>query len=413
MKKGFSIKTYVGILLLGLAGTAIYMLPYLRWSYYDALLQASGLNNTQFGITMSVFGILAMIFYPIGGIVADRFPVKILLTIALAGSGILGLWYAAFPGYISQILIFGGWGILSTLTFWAAMMKATRMLGNSEEQGRLFGLVEGSRGIISTVISFGALFAFSKMGESLGGLKGIILVMSVINIITGFLILFFLEQGTRDDQAEEKKKITLADIWMIMKKPDIWLIALIIICCYSVYLGSTYLTPYFTNIIGATASFAAFLAIMRSYVLQFICAPSGGILADKLKSITKVISGCYIIIIAALAVIILLPASKGAMLPLIVVLLILCAGVFAMRGIYFATIDEVNIPVHATGTAVGIVSIIGFAPDVFMSTICGKLLDSFEGAGGYRAIFILMIGFALVGGVAAFTLMKRLAAKKK
>ncbi len=60
MKSKFSVQTYVGIVLLSLSGAAIYLLPYLRWSYYDALMEASGLNNTQFGVTMSVFGVLAM-----------------------------------------------------------------------------------------------------------------------------------------------------------------------------------------------------------------------------------------------------------------------------------------------------------------------------------------------------------------
>ena len=87
-------------------------------------------------------------------------------------------------------------------------------------------------------------------------------------------------------------------------------------------------------------------------------------------------------------------------------MILLCAGIFAMRGIYFATIDEANIPMHVTGTAVGIVSLIGFTPDVFMSPICGKLLDSFEGAAGYRAIFILMMVFAVVGLAATFILLK-------
>ena len=339
MKSKFHAQTYMGIVLLGLSGAAIYLLPYLRWSYYDALMEASGLNNTQFGMTMSVYGVLAMIFYPVGGIMADRFSAKKLLSISVIGAGILGLWYSTFPGYAAQIMIYAGWGILSTLTFWSAMMKATRQLGGSEEQGRLFGLVEGGRGVLSTAVSFAALFAFSKMGEGLAGLRGIIIGMSVINIVTGILIFFFLKEGQRKNEENgEQKKLVLADIADILRKPAVWLISLIIVCCYSVYLGSTYLTPYFTNVIGATASFAALLSIMRSYVLQFVCAPAGGALADRIGSITKVINACYLVMVAALVLIILLPTTKGAMVPLVAVLIILCAGIFAMRGIYFATI---------------------------------------------------------------------------
>ena len=214
MKSKFHAQTYMGIVLLGLSGAAIYLLPYLRWSYYDALMEASGLNNTQFGMTMSVYGVLAMIFYPVGGIMADRFSAKKLLSISVIGAGILGLWYSTFPGYAAQIMIYAGWGILSTLTFWSAMMKATRQLGGSEEQGRLFGLVEGGRGVLSTAVSFAALFAFSKMGEGLAGLRGIIIGMSVINIVTGILIFFFLKEGQRKNEENgEQKKLATASIW--------------------------------------------------------------------------------------------------------------------------------------------------------------------------------------------------------
>ena len=145
-KKGFSAKVWIAILLLCLTGATIYYMPYLRWMYYDTLLEASGLNNTQFGFTMSVLGITSMIFYPFGGVLADRCKANILLCISMVGTGLLGFWYATFPGYIAQIIIFGGWGVLCTLTFWSAMMKATRQLGTSEQQGRLFGLVRAEEG---------------------------------------------------------------------------------------------------------------------------------------------------------------------------------------------------------------------------------------------------------------------------
>ena len=248
--------------------------------------------------------------------------------------------------------------------------------------------------------------ALQMLGESLGGMQGILRVESVICIIVGILVLLFLKGNKENEREEDKKSLSLKDIGQVLKTPAIWLITLIVICCYSVYLGSTYLTPYFTNVIGATASFAAVLAIMRSYILQFACGPTGGVLADKMKSISKVVAGCYILIVAALAVILVLPTTAGSIVPMIVLMILLCAGIFAMRGIYFATIDEANIPMHVTGTAVGIVSLIGFTPDVFMSPICGKLLDSFEGAAGYRAIFILMMAFAVVGLAATFILLK-------
>ena len=55
----------------------------------------------------------------------------------------------------------------------------------------------------------------------------------------------------------------------------------------------------------------------------------------------------------------------------------LCIGVtfvFAvvytgMRGIYFATLGEVGIPLSLTGVATGVISLICYLPDVYLSLI--------------------------------------------
>lgn len=406
MKSGFSKKTYLNIFVICLASMTIYLLPYLRWTYYDAVMEASGLNNTQFGLTLSIFGITTMICYAPGGWLADRFSSRKLMTFSMMGSGLVGFWYATYPGFAGQVIMYILWGIFTTLTYWSAMMKATRKLGTSEEQGRIFGFVEGGRGICSTIVSFATLYLFTKLGEGLGGLRGIILVMAALCIISGILIWFVLEDDRPEkEEKAEKKKTGITDILVILKTPAVWLIAMVIICCYSIYLGSTYLTPYFTNIIKISASMAAFISIARTYIIQFLAAPSGGILADKMHSITKVIIGCYVLIIAGLGAIIVAPTSALPML--LIAMIILCIAIFAMRGIYFATVDEVNIPMDVMGTAVGLISVIGFLPDVFMSTLCGSLLDRYPGAAGYTAIFYVMLAFGVVGFIMAVLLLKQ------
>ena len=41
-------------------------------------------------------------------------------------------------------------------------------------------------------------------------------------------------------------------------------------------------------------------------------------------------------------------------------------GVFALRGLYFAIMKQAQVPLRYTGSAVGLVSLIGYTPDVFM-----------------------------------------------
>ena len=85
----------------------------------------------------------------------------------------------------------------------------------------------------------------------------------------------------------------------------------------------------------------------------------------------------------------------------IAVLAATLAGIYGLRGIYFAIMQEANIPVGATGAAVGIISVVGYTPDIFMSPLMGYLLDTFPGALGHRYVFGLLLFFGALGLLAA------------
>ena len=69
-RKGVKNKWFILILLSAAVGL-IYQLPYLRYSYYDAMLEAFGYSNAQLGNLMSAYGIGSVICYIIGGAVAN------------------------------------------------------------------------------------------------------------------------------------------------------------------------------------------------------------------------------------------------------------------------------------------------------------------------------------------------------
>ena len=372
-------------------------------------MEAVNLSNAQFAATMSIFGVTAMIFYAPGGYLADKLSLKKMLSFAFLSTGLLGLWYATFPGFVAQMLIFGLWGGIGTAFFWSAMMKVTRTLGSSEEQGRMFGLLEGSRGLVNVIIAFVALYFYGKMGESVGGMQGIIVAFSILCIISA--VLAWIVIPNRVEGASDS--IHLKDVGTVLKIPAVWIIALIVMTCYSVYIGSTYLTPYMTEMLGLSATLAGAIAILRTYALQCVAAPTGGAIADKIGSVTLVIGICFVIIVAALAGFVLLPASPSIVMIALVLMLLFCAAIFAMRGIYFAPMDECNVPKHLTGTAVGVISVIGFFPDVYMNAVAGTLMDAFPGAQGYKYLFIVMLAFAIVGTVASIVLSRMIKKHKQ
>ena len=45
-------KRWITLALCGIAGSAIYKLPYLRETYYDAMQQATGATNAELGLSL-------------------------------------------------------------------------------------------------------------------------------------------------------------------------------------------------------------------------------------------------------------------------------------------------------------------------------------------------------------------------
>lgn len=95
------------------------------------------------------------------------------------------------------------------MVYWPVLLKAIRLLGDSTQQGRLFGFLEAGRGVVDTIVAFSALGIFLLLGSGAGGLKAAILFYSACVIIAGILAYFLLEDdkiSTKDDEGHEISK---------------------------------------------------------------------------------------------------------------------------------------------------------------------------------------------------------------
>ena len=99
------------------------------------------------------------------------------------------------------------------------------------------------------------------------------------------------------------------------------------------------------------------------------------------------------------------PASAGSFV-LYANMTVSFAAVFALRGVYFALLEESRVPLAVTGTAVGLVSLIGYTPDIFFGALTGRLLDRAPGVAGHQHYFWLLTSIAIIGGMAALVLLR-------
>jgi len=384
------------------SGGIIFMLPFLREVYYIPMQQAFGYTNTQMGVLISVFGAVSMLTYFPGGWIADRYSPRKLMTGALLATGLSGLYFSTFPSYSVSILIHAFWGACVSLVFWGAMIKATRAWAPAEEQGRAFGILEGGRGVSEMLSSTVFLVIFAWLGSSAEGLSQVIQLFALTNIALAVMAWFVLDDGQGSRTKEVRDKVGLAEVIEVLKMPVVWLISLVVLTAYSAYWGSYYFAPYATDAYGLSVLLGGAVGVGKMWLKPF-AAVGAGFIADKI-GVARTVFGFFLIMTAGFVVFSLLPGGESVLIVMLINASIVSIAIFALRGIYFALLEEGGVARAVTGTAAGVISAVGFTPDVFMPLIGGLLLDAYPGAEGYRYFYLVVAILCAVGSVAAWLL---------
>lgn len=376
-------------------------LPYLRWALYEPLREFLQQDNTSFGMSASLFGLLSMILYIPGGWIADRISHKVLFAVSSIGCGLLGFWLATSPSFAMVMLIHGLWAITNIGLFWPTMTKAISLLEDKSGQGKIFGIFEGVRGVFVVVMWLGLM----KVFEHLGGIAAVINVMSVLSVICGVLSIFFMPSNK--GQGETSSVSILKDMGKAVKFPATWLCAGTILCVYSVYSSSSYMQPYCETVLGMTAVVAGYIGIVRKDIIRLFGAPISGWISKKWGGRCAALIGVFgILFVICLAALLLLPVGANFVAVAVIIMVASSFAVYGMRGMYYAIIGEAGTPKSIYGTVAGLAMFIGFSPDFFNPTMIGSWLDKNPGAAGYRMVFTYMLITMLVGLVFVLLLVR-------
>lgn len=406
------VKRYINLIAISIGGGVIYRLAYLRDVFYDPLQEALGVSNTQMGLLITFLAITSFITYLPAGWLVDLVPIKYLIPAGLILTGLLGFWEATYPPFWVVLLIQMGYGLTTTLLFWDAMIKGTRMLAEGQgDHGKMFGLLEGFRGIVGTLASFEALYFFNKLGEGTVGLRGTIIFYSIIMVVVGVLSFFLLDKNEVEGNVNAKE--ALQGLFKVMKMPKVWLAGGIVFFGYAFYNGLSFMSPMLTEMFGMSATTASAVSIVRQYTIGIFAAPLGGIIADKMGSRIGFLRNCILSGAIATAVFLFVPYSHSTLGIGIAIMMIVAVLMFMMRGTYYSTTNELGISIAAAGSAAGVLSLLGNFPDFYIFTLYGSMLDLFEGAAGYKAVFVLMIVHALGAVICAAVLYKMIKKEKK
>ncbi len=401
MKNG-RVAAYAQVVILALAASVIYSAPYLRQLFKTSLLDVFSLTEAQLGNLSSAYAISCLVCYVPGGWLADHVDARKLVIFALFSSAASYAWYATIPSYEELLLIYISWGIIGVGILWAAMFKQVRLLGGAHEQGRMFGSLEGSRGLFEAILLTIGTFIFGVFASRQLGMINVIMLYTIFATSLG-LILMFWKSNHRLSVAVAKERITLSDLRMICRHPSVWLLCIILSALYHVF-WATIEFPSFAETGGFEITLTAATALGATKLWMRL--PGGllaGMLGDRIGN-PLIMIWLFLFSIFGCLYLALMPTSSDWGWTLWVFIFPFSLLAYGLRGVFWALLYNCPIPTRVMGTAIGLVSIIGYTPDAYVPQVAAWLHTNYEASVAYQGFFAYVSFVSGIGLYASWLL---------
>ncbi len=404
------LSVYVQVTLLALAASVIYSAPYLRQLFKTSLLDAFSLTESQLGNLSSMYAITSIICYIPGGWIADRVAPRILVIIALFASAATYAWWATIPSYQELLIIHALWGVIGVGILGAAMGKRVRLLAGGDEQGRMFGTLEGGRGLFEAILLTVATFVFSLFATRQLGMVNVIVIYTVFAAVLG-IVMLFMKDADREPSSTGSEKIHISDLLLIVKQPTIWLLCIILAAVYHVF-WATIEFPSFAETGGFALPLAAATALGATKLWM---RPFGGVFAgmlgDRIGNV-RVMEWLFLASIVCCLYLALMPTTPDIAWTLWVFIFPFGLLAYGLRGVFWALLYECSVPARALGTAIGFISIMGYSSDGYIPQVSAYLHTNYETGTAYQ-LFFTYVAIAATIGLAASWLLRRITRARK
>ncbi|MEK9756517.1 MAG: MFS transporter [Bacteroidota bacterium] len=369
--------------------------------FRPTFLDVFNLNNLELGALFSTYGIVAFISYVFGGIIADKVSPRKLLSASLIFTSLGGILMMTYPSYFLLQVLFAYWGFTTVFLFWAPMIKATTIIGGIKRQGKTFSLLDAGRGLVASSIGVIGVIIFSivvkddistiNIDDKKDAFKYVIGVSSILVFIIGIIVYKVL-----DIKIEGDNKIgDFNKMKILIRSKSVIYMGLIIMCAYMGYKITDIYSLYASEVMLYDELESAKIGAYQQYLRPLVCL-SIAFYTDKTGNINNIIYGFIIMLIGALLFSSGIITSSYTTL-FISSLVIVAIGTYAIRGLYFSILNEGGVAIYLTGTAIGIVSIIGYTPDIFATPLYGYLLDAYPGIKGHQFVYLILAIFSIIG----------------
>ncbi len=419
-----NLNRYFQMALIIIAAGSIYPLVYLRQNFEVPILQTFGTESQQLLGYYSMIGIMFFVGYVPSGWLADLISPKLLLSLSMLATGLLGLVFAQIPDSKYLLYIFLGWGFSTVFTFWAAHLKCVKALAKSNEQGRFFGALDGGKGLVEALLATIAIgiFAWTLGGKGVdvsaeitkAGLVRVIYMYSFTCIVLSLLVFIFLDSDTKQTEGDtntiEVKGNIISNMILVLKIPEVWLVAGILFCGYHLFWSTYSFSGYLQMNFKTGTVIAGYITVAKLW-MRPIGGFGAGWLGDRYNNalvlgIAMLIAGLSLILFAYIP-------GLNSLYFLVFMVLFIGLVTYAIRGLYWAILGHCNLPLSITGFAIGFISLVGYSGDILIPKANQIFVSKYGNLAGVQNYYIYTAIIGLIGACLSFYLYHRIKNKQQ
>jgi sugar phosphate permease len=397
---------YAQFALLVLAAGALFPIMYLRQNFEVSLIEALGITASDLGNLNFILGAVVAVSYIPSGILADRVQPRLLMSFSLLVVGALGFWMTTYPSLGALRIIYFGWGIAGGLCFWAAMLKAVKLMAASNEQGRFFGILDGGRGLVEAILASIAVLMFREMSTPQDAatirMTPVLMLYSTTAVLLGILVFFVVKDNPDaviSKAAREANRLAtgsslLKDLWLLLRMPQLWLVAGVMVIGQGLFFLTYSVSAYLQVNLGLTALAAGSITLSKLWM-----RPLGGFTIGFLADwYSREVVMAWLMVLASISLLSVIFLPLGGHIYLILPLVLVIGYLtYAIKGLYWSMLDFCPIPPHLTGLAIGVVSFLGYMPDTLLPLYDGFLSRNFDRAHSLKIYFITIAATGFIG----------------
>ena len=406
-----SSRVFVNFLLLVLCSQFAFSVLAMRGALLPQMLDLWEISKTQFGILMTIYGVVHNVFYLCLAWAQDRFSTRSLISINMVLGGITTFFLGKTTDFATLCFLFVMLSLWCEGAFWPAILSAVRKSTSDSNQSKIFGLLEGGRGGVELLQNTLAVGLYTALGYNVLGLELAFMVNAGIMIILGIIAWLRLPKETLLKSGADAKKANrevFEGMKVTLRLPEVWLAGAAGFAVYMAYTSLPFFLTYLDELHTLPILAISVFGILSTSGGRIAIAFPSGFIADRFfgGSAGGIRAGLCLVIILSTIMLVLSP-STGPWLAMLA-MLGLAFLFFFMRALYFAPFGEMGVPPRFSGSVIAVAAFVIYLPSAFAYLLWGLILDNYSGITGYKYLFGTLAVVATIGALIAHRLKQKL-----